>query len=532
MHPPFHDMKLRARLRAEQKTWSSGCHYPGWERDHATGGAEPFMRKSFLNREKANRSSIQYRLMLVEFLVVVLPLIALVYVLYDRRVTFETSHLWIVALILVLVLCGMLILRQIINRILSVVVMVRPTEAGVVQATLRDDLSEIREIEQAFGGLVNRLEKTTADLNRRSAEFLALKEIVDVAKTSLDLHNLQELTLDKVMSVTGARIASFLTVDPSRNRFRIAATRGIAASPQQDIDLPLADSPARLAVSEKKAVIVEDIEADPRIGRPNNPRYGSPSFICLPILAGSEVSAVINLAGKPAGEVFSEDDEKITSIMLREIKFAFENARLHLQIKEQLKQIEEKNAALQEEIEQRRKLASRLNECEDQLKGMASDRAPGLAAATRPEGQAAPPAGGRTGGEGTPKERGTILLVDDEDVILSVARDMLESLGYRVMTASSGGDALDVYRRCAGGVDLIILDVTMPGIGGETMKGFRAVDPQVRVLLSSGYGSGGFLQEGMNEGALGFIQKPFRLDDLSRRVREILEGRSKPAGSL
>ena len=185
------------------------------------------MRKSFLNREKANRSSIQYRLMLVEFLVVVLPLIALVYVLYDRRVTFETSHLWIVALILVLVLCGMLILRQIINRILSVVVMVRPTEAGVVQATLRDDLSEIREIEQAFGGLVNRLEKTTADLNRRSAEFLALKEIVDVAKTSLDLHNLQELTLDKVMSVTGARIASFLTVDPSRNRFRIAATRGI-----------------------------------------------------------------------------------------------------------------------------------------------------------------------------------------------------------------------------------------------------------------------------------------------------------------
>jgi len=492
------------------------------------------MKKSFLNLERANRSSIQYRLLLVEFLIVVLPLVALVYIVHDRRVVFESSHLWIVALILVLVLCGMLILRQIINRILSVVVMVRPTETGVVKASMRDDLSEIREIEQAFGKLVAKLETTTADLNRRSSEFLALKELVDVAKSSLDLRGLQELTLDKAMSVTGARIASFLTVDASKNRFRIAASRGIEALPQMDVDVPMGNSPVRLAVSEKRAVIVENIEADPRTRRPNNPRYGSPSFICLPILAGNEVSAVINLAGKPAGQVFNEEDEKITSIMLREIKFAFENARLHFQIKEQLKQIEEKNAALQREIEHRQRLTSRLNECEDQLKDMTGERTP-TPQQRVPVPQKSKSAGAcetGTAGEGTRRGSGTILLVDDEDVIRSMTRDMLDSLGYRVIAAGSGREALDIYGRNVGGIDMVILDVMMPGMGGEeTMRRLKSLDPQVRILFSSGQGGDGVLQEKANEGGIRFIQKPFHLADLSRRVREVLAGGSESAGS-
>jgi two-component system cell cycle sensor histidine kinase/response regulator CckA len=117
----------------------------------------------------------------------------------------------------------------------------------------------------------------------------------------------------------------------------------------------------------------------------------------------------------------------------------------------------------------------------------------------------------------------TILLVDDEKMVLEVSKEMLESLGYRVYAAGSGQEALAVYMEKREEIDLVILDMIMPGIsGGETFDRLREIHPPLRVLLSSGYSINGQAQEILNRGCNGFIQKPFQLEKFSTKVREVL----------
>jgi PAS domain S-box-containing protein len=122
----------------------------------------------------------------------------------------------------------------------------------------------------------------------------------------------------------------------------------------------------------------------------------------------------------------------------------------------------------------------------------------------------------------------TILLVDDEKMVLEVNREMLESLGYRVYAAESGQEALSVYREKQQEIDLVLLDMIMPGIsGGETFDHLREINPAARVLLSSGYSINGEAKIIMERGCNGFIQKPFQFEKLSGKVREILDTGSK-----
>ncbi len=119
----------------------------------------------------------------------------------------------------------------------------------------------------------------------------------------------------------------------------------------------------------------------------------------------------------------------------------------------------------------------------------------------------------------------TILLVDDEDMILSVGKDLLQGLGYRVILAKGGMEAIRLFRAHAPEIDLVILDMIMPGMGGrETFEGIREIDPEARVLLASGYDMHGQALQLMERGCSGFIQKPFSMQDLSRKIREVLSG--------
>ena len=122
----------------------------------------------------------------------------------------------------------------------------------------------------------------------------------------------------------------------------------------------------------------------------------------------------------------------------------------------------------------------------------------------------------------------TILVVEDEDVILNVTKDILTALGYRVLTAQGGREAMELYRSRSGEIDLVILDMIMPGMsGGETFEQLRIVRPDVKVLLASGYSIDGQAREIMDRGCLGFIQKPFSVQDLSLKVRDAL-GKNEP----
>ena len=118
-----------------------------------------------------------------------------------------------------------------------------------------------------------------------------------------------------------------------------------------------------------------------------------------------------------------------------------------------------------------------------------------------------------------PRGRGRILLVDDQEPVREVAKDMLEALGYDVITAEDGLGGVSRYRDLWREIDLVILDMVMPNMsGGDCFRRMKGINPKARVILSSGYSMDGAIQDVMNEGILAFIQKPYRLEELSRVV--------------
>jgi two-component system cell cycle sensor histidine kinase/response regulator CckA len=118
----------------------------------------------------------------------------------------------------------------------------------------------------------------------------------------------------------------------------------------------------------------------------------------------------------------------------------------------------------------------------------------------------------------------TILLVDDEPMILEVGQQMLETLGYRVFLAEDGLSAVDLVENNRQHIDLVILDLIMPGMdGGETLDRLLNIRPDLPVLLSSGYSKKEYANQVMARGCRGFLQKPFKLSDLSVYIRNILD---------
>jgi two-component system cell cycle sensor histidine kinase/response regulator CckA len=118
----------------------------------------------------------------------------------------------------------------------------------------------------------------------------------------------------------------------------------------------------------------------------------------------------------------------------------------------------------------------------------------------------------------------TILVVDDEEVVLSVGRQMLEKIGYGVLTARNGPEALDLFARRGGEIGLVVLDMILPGEeSGSVFDRLRAQNSRLKVLLASGYSINGHARAILDRGCRGFIQKPFSLVELARKIREILD---------
>jgi PAS domain S-box-containing protein len=122
-----------------------------------------------------------------------------------------------------------------------------------------------------------------------------------------------------------------------------------------------------------------------------------------------------------------------------------------------------------------------------------------------------------------------ILLVDDEQMILEIGKAMLIELGYHPLAASNGREALEIYAQNKGKIDLVILDMIMPAMGGgETYDRLKALDPGAKVLLASGYSLSGEAAQILSRGCNGFIQKPFNLEDLSLKIREVMDAEQCP----
>ena len=117
----------------------------------------------------------------------------------------------------------------------------------------------------------------------------------------------------------------------------------------------------------------------------------------------------------------------------------------------------------------------------------------------------------------------TILVVDDEEIIRDVAKSMLVSHGYTVHCASNGEEAVDIFRKQKAIIDLVILDLGMPGMGGERcIQELLDIDPKVRMLIASGYSTHAIVKDSQAYGAEGFVSKPYRLNDILGKLRQVM----------
>jgi PAS domain S-box-containing protein len=139
-------------------------------------------------------------------------------------------------------------------------------------------------------------------------------------------------------------------------------------------------------------------------------------------------------------------------------------------------------------------------------------------------GAATPPGGS------TPPARGSgvVLVIDDEPSVRALAVEALSELGYEVLTAEDGAQGVEAYRRERGRVGLVLLDVVMPKVNGpDAFRAMRAIDPAARVLVTSGYSFDASARALLDEGALGFLPKPYAPGELARRVAELI-GAARP----
>jgi CheY-like chemotaxis protein len=120
------------------------------------------------------------------------------------------------------------------------------------------------------------------------------------------------------------------------------------------------------------------------------------------------------------------------------------------------------------------------------------------------------------------KPQPVILFADDDAICLDVGVKMLQNLGYNVLEARDGQEAIEVFLNNQIEVDLVILDMRMPYNGGVTFFQLKKIDTNVKVLITSGYAKDRQINEMMEQGCSGFIQKPFSIKSLSQKIMNVL----------
>ncbi|ABS56606.1 response regulator receiver protein [Methanoregula boonei 6A8] len=124
--------------------------------------------------------------------------------------------------------------------------------------------------------------------------------------------------------------------------------------------------------------------------------------------------------------------------------------------------------------------------------------------------------------------KGKVLLVDDEEIILDVSREVLRFLGYDAAFAKEGGAAIEMYRQAKESgqpFDLVIIDLTIPeGLGGqETIEKLRSYDPEVKAVVSSGYTNDPVMQEYAKYGFSGRLTKPYRINEMKALLESMIQ---------
>ena len=324
---------------------------------------------SKINKYSIRDKKLSYQFRVFALLLLLMPTAVFIYIvqsLASASALLELKYLLPYMLSIIIILSVLALLQGVFTHLSSITAAMtaNPDQVKADQLRTTQGTEELRLIAENFGGLLTKYQQTTNDLQHRALELLLIKELAAEASSNLDMNMLLNTLLDKVMQITGARIGSVFLIEEDHEHFHIVGARGVEPENIIGKTIPIRDSVVRETLEGAGPMLVENIEADERFKKSNDPKYGSPSFLSLPVRSGDKLVAVINLARKNDDTSFRREDMDVATVMTQTVGFALENARVHSEIQQHAKRLEQQASMLQDEIS-KRKVA------EEELKNLA-----------------------------------------------------------------------------------------------------------------------------------------------------------------
>lgn len=278
-------------------------------------------------------------------LVALLPLLLFVAFLSISNFISRTEAQFAALMALIIACLGFVVFRRLVDqiaRLASVVTLPMPADRELPDATVAaarvpalGHVAEIGQLAGAFHQMLEDLRSSTQRLEDLVFKLGTLNELVEMSNRIPKIQDLLASVLQSTMRAVHANIGSIMLLDQQRKTLRIAASRGLSDEIHAGAEVRLGEGIAGKVAELGEPVIVDDIEKDARFARANDPKYGTGSFICMPVRVGDRVIGVINLAKKedtsttpPTPRLFSPTDLQFLAALMTYIGYAVDNARL------------------------------------------------------------------------------------------------------------------------------------------------------------------------------------------------------------
>ncbi|MEI8172805.1 MAG: HD domain-containing phosphohydrolase [Deltaproteobacteria bacterium] len=312
------------------------------------------MSTSVLKGLSIEGKGLQYKLVIIQALLFVLPFSILTYILYTKEAFADTEHIVAYLLILFVVLSGLIILRQIFDRILKVSYIAEKAATGFnIQSALDSNagIVELNDISHSFQSLLVKFQGTTTELKSRVNELLAIKEIADIANQTMNIRNLLECLAGKSQIVANATLGVIFLLE-NNQPLQLLHGDGLARQPDKETLTYDLECQARLAV----------FKMNPQI---TSTGLGKKSTLSIPVINEDDMTAVLMLVRNEDCNPFVEEDLQTVSVMLSTINFALKNTVLHHRSEQQVLLLREKSEALAREIHDRKQIEASLQETQE-----------------------------------------------------------------------------------------------------------------------------------------------------------------------
>jgi len=277
-----------------------------------------------------NKNRLYYKLNIIFILLLLFPCSGFLYLGYKYNLLHDNYLKIFILISLVYILVGITLLRKLFDHIINILHNIKEKIAKDLSPGVVDEnQNELQQISQSFNDFEGKFRQNSMQLAKKSSEVSILKELSDFCYGTSDPWEILHVTLERALLLSNADIGSIMILDKSVPKtFTVKATIGLGDHIRIDDKVNFETSIAKYAVINKTPLIIEDIEKERRFGRTNRIRYGTKSFVIMPIKTIKEVIGVLTISCKDDNKIFSETDVEALSPLLCNAAFTFENIRL------------------------------------------------------------------------------------------------------------------------------------------------------------------------------------------------------------